>query len=220
MPRHGQADSERTVVIPMGTGNGGYGRRRWAGFGKWIASMNGEKFTDLRIRQAVQADCAWLSALAIRAVNGMDRKTYDDQQLEKAKTIARIDSRLVKDGSLYIAAKSHQNAGCIAWTVRPELMAGNDCGPKLSASVRARDGSAVIRSLFVDPLFSRQGIAKALIRHCTREARKRGVLRLEVLASAAAQHAFSALGFELLSEVALLFDDGTELTSFHMQKSL
>lgn len=78
----------------------------------------------------------------------------------------------------------------------------------------------MIRSLFVDPCFARRGLATKLVAQCLNDARNHGFDRIETLASAVSQPVFSAAGFDTLTQVMLRFDDGVELESYHMAKSV
>lgn len=76
-----------------------------------------------------------------------------------------------------------------------------------------------IYCFYVAPLWQRQGVGKALYRHCEKKATNRGLVRLSTHASLAAKPAFLRLGFSVVQENQALCR-GMVLKNFLMQKDI
>lgn len=164
------------------------------------------------------ADLEALNALARRAVAEIGSRFYTRRQITRAVSIAHIDPELIGYGTLYVARAADDIVGCGAWSRGGVLVsagAGILCGQRV-----ASPGSAVLRSLFVQPRHTRQGIASSLFRICLDGAATAGFRRMETLASAAARVPCLRFGFANPQAVCLRFEDGVELVSYHMSMDL
>ncbi len=171
------------------------------------------------IRRARASDIATLDALAQRAVAEIGRAFYSRRQIVRAvNRMASVDSRLIADGSLYVAELGDTIVGCIGWTPGGSLLPAR--AGLVEEDLTAEPGSAVLRSLFVEPAHAGRGVARSLFRRCKSDAAKAGFRRMEALASAAAKGPCRRFGFARSRAVRLRFDDGLELVSYHMTLDL
>jgi GNAT superfamily N-acetyltransferase len=79
------------------------------------------------------------------------------------------------EGRTYVAEQDGQLTGLATWVETP--------------------GGVELEDLFVDPAYMRRGIASALVRHVVDVLQKRGVRRLEVVATLYALDFYRAAGF-------------------------
>ena len=86
-----------------------------------------------------------------------------------------LDPEGLAEGRTYVAELDGQLAGFATWSETP--------------------GGVELEDLFVDPAYMRRGIATALVRHVVDVLQRRGVRRLEVVATLYALDFYRAAGF-------------------------
>src|SRR5690349_17065414 len=80
-----------------------------------------------RLRQATDSDVPSIVALISLSVRGLQAKDYTPAQIEAAlETVFTIDSRLISDGTYFVAfAEDGELAGCGGWSRRKTLYGGD-----------------------------------------------------------------------------------------------
>jgi GNAT superfamily N-acetyltransferase len=171
----------------------------------------------LVLRPALPADIPALNALIVKSARALSVGYYSAAQIDSAiRYVFGVDSRLVADGSYFVAERSGVLAGCGGWS-RFRTLYGGDQRPvggddRLDPHVDA----ARIRAFFVAPTSARQGVGRALLAACASAAAANGFTRLELMATLPGVPLYSAMGFTALRSVEDRLPDGTVLPFVQM----
>jgi len=173
------------------------------------------------IRRAVAEDADELTALAIRAVLELSSEFYSASQIESAAECITVpDDDLIADGTLFVAVVDGRIVGGGGWSKRRKLYTGSKNDAGFGAWLNPETEPARIRAFFVDPLFTRRGIARKLYGVCRDSVVREGFKRLELMATLPGVALYERLGFAAEESVELNLVDGTKLPAVRMGISL
>ena len=132
---------------------------------------------------------------------------YDPRLLARALPLmTKANPRLLASGTYYLVETSVGSAvGCGGWTLE---------APGGGAS---RRGVGHIRHFAIHADWTRQGIGKALLRHCIEEARALGVGKLECLSTLTAIAFYESAGFVPVAKAAVQMSPAVTLPSLLMR---
>lgn len=150
-------------------------------------------------RVATEGDRPQIEALISRAVHGLMGGDYTPQQLEAARRhLFGVDGELLGDGTYWVYERSGALVAAGGWSRRRSLFGGDAAvsGRDPGALLDPARESARIRAFFVDPGFTRQGLGRALLDLCEREAARAGFHSLELVATLSGVPLYAAAGFE------------------------
>jgi GNAT superfamily N-acetyltransferase len=150
----------------------------------------------IELRAATRADIPRLSELIARSARALSRGDYRPEQIEGALRGAfGVDSQLIEDETYFVAEENAELAGCGGWSFRSTLF-GGDARPGRDTSLLdpARQ-PAKIRAFFVAPDKARRGVGTALLERCESEARRRGFVRAELMATLPGLRLYAARGY-------------------------
>lgn len=125
------------------------------------------------LRPVTPHDLSALQALILRSVRALSLGHYIEVQIESALRHAlRPDTRLVADGTYFVAEAGAEIVGCGGWNGRRTLY-GRDQS-RADEDERPGPGSdpAHIRAFFVHPDWARWGIGSRLLHACFQAARE------------------------------------------------
>ena len=176
----------------------------------------------LTIRQALAGDIPLLTTLMEAAVRQLGSRDYSRQQIESAlEYIFGIDSRLIDEGTYYVAEIDGQVAGCGGWSRSSKLFGGNQMKTQLELGASPGAASAAkIRAFFVHPNYARQGIGCRLMQISELAARRAGFKRLELLATLTGEPLYRQCGFTPVETVDVMLPNGISLPAVKMEKRL
>ncbi|MCU0648065.1 MAG: GNAT family N-acetyltransferase [Gemmatimonadaceae bacterium] len=175
----------------------------------------------LTLRAARLDDLPALQVLIVESARVLSRGFYSDPLIESAiRHVFGVDTRLVRDGTYFVAEREGTLAGCGGWS-RFRTLYGGDQRPMggddlLDPAVDA----ARIRAFFVAPTHARQGVGRALLERCEEAAKAAGFTRLELMATLPGVPLYRALGFVPIAEVIDTLPDGTALPFVHMGRDV
>jgi GNAT superfamily N-acetyltransferase len=148
------------------------------------------------IRRASLADSEELTQLIARSARQLGLSHYTPGQLEGALRGAfGVDTRLIEDGSYFVAVAEGRIVGCGGFSFRRTLFGGDAHAARDEALLDPEQDAARIRAFFVDPAHARQGIATSLLEHCEAGARALGFLRFELMATLPGVALYRARGY-------------------------
>jgi GNAT superfamily N-acetyltransferase len=173
-----------------------------------------------RLRSATADDVAALSALIERSVRLLSVSVYSPAQIDAALThVFGVDSQLLADGTYYVIDGGNQIVAAGGWSARQTLFGGDqlkaDDDVAIDVTMPAR-----IRAFFVDPDWTRRGLARQLYDACDAAARARGFQRFELMATLPGVPLYRALGFMDLEHVDVPMPDGLVLPCLRMGRAL
>lgn len=158
--------------------------------------QQGRSAADVLIRVATMADVPVMAALIARSVAGLNDGHYSTAELAAASEhVFGVDTRLVEDGSYYVAERGGATAGCGGWSGRQTLFGGDRFAAREDRRLDPGSEAARIRAFFVDPAHARTGVAGALLAASEAAARAAGFTRLELMATLPGVPFYLAAGF-------------------------
>jgi hypothetical protein len=84
---------------------------------------------DLHHRLATRADLAALTALMDAAIAELQKPFLDAAQIAASRTIMRLDTQLIDDGTYFVIEQDGVMAGCGGWSARATLYGGERSPP-------------------------------------------------------------------------------------------
>ena len=176
--------------------------------------------TATRLRSATADDVPALSALIERSVRLLSLAVYTPAQIDDALAhVFGVDSQLLADGTYYVIDAGDRIVAAGGWSARQTLFGGDqmkaDDDVAIDLTMPAR-----IRAFFVDPDWTRRGLARQLYDACEAAALERGFRRFELMATLPGVPLYRALGFMDLERVDVPMPDGLVLPCLRMSRAL
>lgn len=181
----------------------------------------GSRGMEIEVRSATLADLAALSDLIERSARVLCAEDYTEVQIESALLGALgVDTQLIEDETYFVAERAGALVACGGWSFRRTLF-GCDAEPGRDAGRLEPPGDAAkIRAFFVEPAHARQGLGKRLLDLCEDEARARGFICFELMATLAGVRLYERFGYEAGRPVAYELGDGLTIEFVPMSKSV
>ena len=174
-----------------------------------------------RVRPARRNDIAGIERLIERSVRELSVSYYDTSQIESAlRFMFGVDSQLVDDGTYYVIEVEGVLAAAGGWSRRRTLFGGDQWKHGADELLDPAREPARIRAFFVDPLWSRRGLGRALFDACVRDARAAGFGRLELMATLPGEPLYRALGFSADERIGLALPDGVQVPLVRMSRPI
>lgn len=126
-----------------------------------------------------------------------------------------MDDAVVEEGHYFVAVDPHGAIlGSGGWTrLRPAYA-------KVPSAGEAAAGPPTVRSVFVDPAATRQGVASAIMLQTERDAFGHGVDTLHLTATLSGFALYEAFGYQTEEMAELSFADRSRFKCIKMRKSL
>ena len=172
------------------------------------------------LRSATADDVPALSALIQRSVRLLSVSVYTPAQIDAALThVFGVDSQLLTDGTYYVIDAGDRIVAAGGWSARQTLFGGDQLKADDDASIDLTM-PARIRAFFVDPDWTRRGLARRLYDACEVAARERGFQRFELMATLPGVPLYRTLGFMDLEHVDVPMPGGLVLPCLRMGRAL
>ena len=173
------------------------------------------------LRLATHADVPALTGLIARSARGLSTQDYRPTQVEGALRGAfGVDTQLLDDGTYFIAEEQGAIVGCGGWSYRSTLFGGDARSGRDASALDPKTQAAKIRAFFVDPAQARRGIGTLLLERCESEARSRGFLRVELMATLPGVKLYAARGYVGNQQVTYDVGNGESIEFLPMSKAL
>jgi GNAT superfamily N-acetyltransferase len=198
--------------------------------------MNGVK---IRIRKAVAAEIPVLRQLIEASVRALQTQDYTPAQMEGAlETVFGVDSKLIEDGTYFIAearvgeeqsisektsrAKNARAswtiAGCGGWSKRKTLYGSDHWTGREDAMLDPQRDAAKIRAFFIHPSWARRGIGGRILEACEIAASTAGFMSYEMGATLTGAKLFGTKGYVAVENIQVPLKDGLTLPVIRMAK--
>jgi GNAT superfamily N-acetyltransferase len=176
---------------------------------------------DVQIRTALPADSVLLRELIVRSARGLSAGYYTPVEIEAAiEHVFGVDSRLIDDGTYFVADLDGEVAGCGGWSFRRTLYGGDQRPVGNSDRLDPGSDPARIRAFFVAPQAARRGIGRRILERCEAAARAAGFRSLELMSTLPGVPFYAALGFEAVEDVTDALPGGVVLRFVRMRRGL
>jgi GNAT superfamily N-acetyltransferase len=173
------------------------------------------------IRLATAGDVPALRELIPLSARELSRGFYTEQETESAvQHVFGPDSRLIADGTYFVAEVDGRLAGCGGWSRRRTLYGGDQTKSGEEPLLDPATEPAKVRAFFVHPGFARRGIGSQLLEACFAAARKAGFRRLELAATLPGVPLYAARGFVERERLEVPMADGRALPIIRMEREL
>jgi len=147
-------------------------------------------------RNATLEDREALVEVIARSARGLSREDYSEAQIEAALGTAwGVDTELIRDGTYFVVEAAGAIIACGGWSKRGTLFGGDAQAGRRSELLDPSRDAARVRAFFVCPEWARQGVGRALLERCEREARAHGFRSVELLATLPGERLYRAFGY-------------------------
>lgn len=172
---------------------------------------------EVQIRRSSPSDRDPLLALQHNSMRVLGRACYDDDVIETfIKEVGTLDERLIEDGTFFSALVGETLVGCGGWTLRTPSYASH----MQPDAVRGLRPMVTIRSVFVDPAFARQGIARRIMAEIEADIVAAGYERASLGATLNAIPLYRMLGYRSGAPVVLRLPGDLTFVGLGMDKHL
>jgi GNAT superfamily N-acetyltransferase len=173
------------------------------------------------IRLATPADVPALRELIPVSARALSRGYYTDAETESAiRHVFGPDSRLIADGTYFVAEEDGVLAGCGGWSRRRTLYGGDQTKSGEEALLEPATEPAKVRAFFVHPDFARRGVGSKILEACVDAARAAGFRRVELAATLPGVPFYAARGFVERERLSAPMPDGRGLPIVRMERDI
>jgi N-acetylglutamate synthase-like GNAT family acetyltransferase len=174
----------------------------------------------IQIRRATVDDIPALHKLIDASVRVLQARDYSPAQIEGALgTVFGVDTRLIEDGTYFVAEAGGVLAGCGGWSRRKTLFGADRGAGREDTLLDPAHDAARIRAFFVHPEWSRRGIGSLLLETCEQDAARAGFQRFELGATAAGERLYGMRGYVAVDRLETPLGNGESLTVIRMTKT-
>jgi len=173
------------------------------------------------IRIATPQDVPALRELIPVSARALSRGFYTDAETESAiRHVFGPDSRLIADGTYFVAEEDGVLAGCGGWSRRRTLYGGDQTKSGEEPLLDPATEPAKVRAFFVHPDFARRGVGSRILEACLAAARAAGFRRVELAATLPGVPFYAARGFVARERLEAPMPDGRGLPIVRMERDL
>jgi len=175
----------------------------------------------LELRRATMGDLPALVELIPRSARELSRGFYTEEQTEAA--IVHVfgpDTRLISDGTYFVAEEAGLLAGCGGWSRRRTLYGGDQMKAVDDPFLDPRTDAARIRAFFVHPAFARRGVGRAILEACLEAAHAAGFRKVELASTLPGVPFYLAFGFAEREAMEVPLPGGAALPVVRMEREL
>ncbi|HXJ94930.1 MAG TPA: GNAT family N-acetyltransferase [Terriglobia bacterium] len=173
------------------------------------------------IRKATLGDIPALRILIPESVRTLLGRYHTPEQIEGALgTVFGVDTRLIQDGTYFVAEAGPDIVGCGGWSRRRTPFGSDNAPNKDDALLDPSVEPARIRAFFVHPTWERRGIGSRIMKACESAARADGFTRLELTATLAGELLYRRHAFTAVEHLELPLSNGATISVIRMSKDL
>jgi GNAT superfamily N-acetyltransferase len=167
----------------------------------------------MNLRRATAQDIPALRLLIEASVRVLQAGDYSPEQIKGALgTVFGVDTRLIEDGTYFVAEAGGVLAGCGGWSKRRTLFGTNNSPVREDTLLDPAVDAARIRAFFVHPDWARRGIGSRILEACEQDAARAGFRSFELGATAAGERLYRVRGYVELDRVETPLANGASLT--------
>jgi len=174
---------------------------------------------NLTLRVATAADVPLLTDLIAASVRGLQTGDYTSAQLEGALgSVYGVDTRLIHDGTYFVAEVDGTIVACGGWSKRRTLFGADHYAGREDSLLDPACDAAKIRAFFVHPAWVRRGIGTRVLDACEEAARSQGFSRFEMGATLTGVALYRARGYCEVERIGVPLPGGDVLPIVRMAK--
>lgn len=173
------------------------------------------------LRKATVKDIDGIRALIDASVRGLQAGDYSSGQIDASlKTVFTIDSRLIEDGTYFVALTDNgEMAGCGGWSKRKTLYGGDAQIERIEPELlNPTIDAAKVRAIFVHPKFARMGLGSLILRAAEEAAVEAGFRRFEMGSTLTGVALYSLKGYREVERVQVPVGVGENIEVVRMVK--
>jgi predicted N-acetyltransferase YhbS len=169
-------------------------------------------------RKATPAEAPEIRAMQERSMRALGTKIYSREAVERfIEIVSTMDDAIIAEGHFFVATTPEGKI--IASAGWSQNVPPFDLHKNESLEDRSHD-LAVVRSVFVEPTFSRRGVASMLMRVAEWDAVFHEVERLRLTSTLPGMPLYKRLGYKPVSAGTLDLGDGQGFAFVKMEKQL
>jgi GNAT superfamily N-acetyltransferase len=173
------------------------------------------------IRKARLNEREAIERLIAESARNLSRADYSERQIEAAlKAVFGVDTDLIYDETYFVAETAGKLIGCGGWSRRRTLFGGDRFANREAGFLDPQRDAAKIRAFFIHPAHARQGIGRAILAACEREAEAHGFRALELMSTLPGLKLYRACGYAGEEGVEHEMGDGVKIEFVRMRKAL
>ncbi len=173
------------------------------------------------IRKATIEDRPAIEQLIIASARKLSRADYSVEQIEAAiEEVFGVDTKLIQDGTYFVADELGKLIGCGGWSKRKTLFGGDQFADRDPGELDPQTEPAKIRAFFVHPEFARKGVGRAILERCEAEAKASGFRNLELMSTLPGIKLYEACGYQNGEQYEYPMGNGVVLPLRIMRKEL
>lgn len=170
-------------------------------------------------RLARAADAPAIAALMRTSVLELFPRFYDERQTaSSAVHIAKLDMRLIEDGTYYVHEAAGEIVACGGWSRRNKLFSGRGAADDDERLLDPATEPARVRAMFVRSDWTRRGLGRAILESCARAARAEGFRDLVLVATLPGEPLYRACGFREVERFTMTMPDGVTAAAVAMER--
>ena len=170
-------------------------------------------------RLALAADAPRISELMRESVLELFPHFYDGRQTASAAVhIAKLDMRLIEDGTYFVHEHGGELVACGGWSRRHKLYTGPAAGEDDGRLLDPQTEPARVRAMFVRGDWTRRGLGRAILDSSERAARDEGFTNLVVGATLPGEPLYRSFGFREIERFTLTMPDGVAIAGVAMER--
>lgn len=149
------------------------------------------------IRNAVSSDVSAIASLIPAAITLLQNDFLTPAEITSSRAIMGIDTRLIDDGTYFVAEIDGELAGCGGWSRRRMLYGADATTGRDDSPLDPAVDAARIRAMYTHPKHARKGIARSILAMSEAAARAEGFTRMEFVSTLAGVPLYLACGYEM-----------------------
>lgn len=174
----------------------------------------------VHIRRAIAHDIPSLHVLIEASVRTLQAGDYSPEQIEGALgSVFGVDTRLIEDGTYFVAEAGAALAGCGGWSKRKTLFGSDHGAGREDSLLDPAVDAARIRAFFVHPDWARRGIGSQILQACEEDAARAGFTRFELGATITGERLYRVKGYAPVERIEAALPNGASLPVIRMEKS-
>ena len=175
----------------------------------------------MKLRPARSEDIQVLTALIAASVRILQAADYTESQREGAlASVFGVDTRLIADGTYFVAEVDGTIVACGGWSKRKTLFGADHCAGREDSLLDPERDAAKIRAFFVHPEWARRGIGTRVLEACESAAVEAGFKRFEMGATLTGVALYKARGYREVERIGVPLGNGEVLEVVRMEKAI
>ncbi|RSM53591.1 GNAT family N-acetyltransferase [Amycolatopsis sp. WAC 01376] len=172
-------------------------------------------------RAATLADAPAIAALMRASVLELFPRFYDERQTASAaEHVARLDPRLLEDGTYFVHEADGEIVACGGWSRRNKTHAGAGDTADDDRRLDPATEPARVRAMFVRGDWTRRGLGRAILESCRVAAKAEGFTSLTLTATLPGVPLYLSFGFTEVERVTVTTPDGVDLAGAVMARGI